>query len=698
LSPGNRQLFVAGGPEVQSFGGFLRLVGFQKENERFQGTGMEPMRLLYLEDETSIFNLVQDLLKNAQPDGFQLRRAVNLQEGLEILSRESFDLILLDLDLPDSHGLETLKRTHAHCSSLPIVVLTGIGDETVAEQVLEWGAQDFLEKMDLRSNTLARALRYALERKRDREAREVLEENERKLRALFHNLLAGVFLIDAESHMILEANDQAVKMTGGNRENLIGAVCHQFICPTEIGQCPLSDLNQAVDHSERLLLTAQGEQKAILKSVSTITLNGRPHFVESFIDISDRKRAEEELIESEQRYRNLVENISEGMLELDERGVATFCNQRMAEILGYDQSEIVNVDSFKFVEPYSRDSLNREWQERRKGKVGRYESILVRKDGARVPLMVFSSPLWDEQGKFKGALVIMSDITERKMLESQLLQSQKMEAVGQLAAGIAHEINTPTQYVTDNIQFLESSFGGLLDILREYESLRGELGSGPELSKKLFALEARSRVIDLEYLLEEIPLALSQTREGLGRITRIVRSMKEFAHPGLETKALLNLNQAIETTVTVARNEWKYVAEVETVFDPDLPSVFCIPGQINQVLLNILVNAAQAIAGEVEDKSDQKGKIEIRTIKKDREVEVRISDTGPGIPSSIRDRIFEPFFTTKEPGKGTGQGLSIAHRIIIRNHQGQLSVDSGPEQGTTFIIKLPIGDGEGPLV
>ena len=659
---------------------------------------MEPIRLLYLEDETSIFNLVQALLVGEQPGVFHLRRAANLKEGFDVLSRESFDLILLDLDLPDSRGLETLKRTHAHCPSLPIVVLTGIGDESVAEQVLELGAQDFLEKIDLKPKTLIRALRYAGERKRDRKAREALEENEKKLKALLHNLLAGVLLIDAESHVIVEVNDQAVKMTGASREQLLGAVCHQFICPAEKGECPISDLNQTVDYSERLLLTSQGEQKEILKSVSAITLNGRAHFVESFIDISDRKKAEEELKQSEQRYRNLVENISEGMMELDEQGNSTFCNQRMAEILGYDHSEMLQVNNFKLIEPSARGLLEREWQERRQGKVGRYELIFVKKDGARVPLMVFSSPVIDEQGNFKGALVIMSDITEHKMLESQLLQSQKMEAVGQLAAGIAHEINTPTQYVTDNIQFLGNSFGSILGILREYEALRGRLQAGEEVAETCSALEARGREIDLEYLLEEVPLALSQTREGLNRITKIVRSMKEFAHPGLETKGLLNLNQAIETTVTVARNEWKYVAEVETIFDPDLPSIFCIPGQINQVFLNILVNAAQAIAGEVEDKSDQKGKIEIRTIKKDREVEVRISDTGPGIPSSIRERIFEPFFTTKEPGKGTGQGLSIAHRIIVQNHQGQLSVVSDPGQGTTFIIKLPVGDGEGPLV
>jgi two-component system, NtrC family, sensor kinase len=659
---------------------------------------MEPIHLLYLEDETSIFNLVRVLLLNAQPDGFHLRRAENLKEGLEILSRESFDLILLDLDLPDSRGLETLKRTHAHSPSLPIVVLTGIGDETVAEQVLEWGAQDFLEKMDLKSKTLVRALRYARERKRDREAREALEENEKKLKALLHNLLAGVFLIDAESQVIVEVNEQAVKMTGASREQLLGAVCHQFVCPEEKGKCPISDLNQTVDHSERLLLTSQGEPKAVLKSVSAITLNGRPHFVESFIDISGRKKAEEELKQSEQRYRNLVENISEGMMELDEHGKSTFCNQRMAEILGYDRSEILNVNNFKLIEPSARSLHLREWKERREGKVGRYELIFVKKDGSRVPLMVFSSPIRDEQGNFKGALVIMSDITERKTLESQLLQSQKMEAVGQLAAGIAHEINTPTQYVTDNIQFLEDSFGSILGTVKEYEALRGRLPAGGELALEWSALEARGREIDLEYLLEEIPLALSQTREGLDRITRIVRSMKEFAHPGLETKALLNLNQAIETTVTVARNEWKYVAELETVFDPDLPPVFCIPGQINQVFLNILVNAAQAIAGEAEEKKGQKGKIEIRTIKKGREVEVRISDSGPGILPSIRERIFEPFFTTKEPGKGTGQGLSIAHRIIVQNHQGQLGVDSFPGQGTTFIIKLPVGDGEVPLV
>jgi two-component system, NtrC family, sensor kinase len=659
---------------------------------------MEPLRLLYLEDETSVFNMVRAILENTHPEGFLLRRAQYLLEGLAILAEESFDLILLDLDLPDSRGLETLKQVHARCPHLPIVVLTGIGDETVAEQVLELGAQDFLEKIELKPKTLIRALRYARERKRDREAREALEENEKKLSALLHNLLAGVLLIDAENHVIVEANAQAVKMVGKSRDQLLGTVCHQIICPAEVGHCPIGDLNQTEDHSERLLLTSQGEPKAILKSVSTITLKGRPHFVESFIDISDRKKAEEELKKSEQRYRNLVENISEGLMELDEQRNIAFCNLRLAEMLGYTPSEMVNINSYTLIDPATQSLHSQEWEERRQGKVGRYELTLIKKDGAPVPLMVFSSPIMDEQGNFKGSLVMLSDISERKMLESQLLQSQKMEAVGQLAAGIAHEINTPTQYVTDNIQFLENSFGSILGIVREYEAWRGRLQAEGVPALELSALEARGREIDLEYLLEEIPLALSQTREGLGRITRIVRSMKEFAHPGLETKALLNLNQAIETTVTVARNEWKYVAEVETVFDPDLPAVFCIPGQINQVLLNILVNAAQAIAEKAAGGSQPRGRIEIRTITKDREVEVRVSDTGPGIPSAIRERIFDPFFTTKEPGKGTGQGLSIAHRIIVQNHQGQLSVDSDPGQGTTFIITLPVGDGEGPLL
>jgi signal transduction histidine kinase len=195
---------------------------------------------------------------------------------------------------------------------------------------------------------------------------------------------------------------------------------------------------------------------------------------------------------------------------------------------------------------------------------------------------------------------------------------------------------------------------------------------------------------DLPYLEKELPNAIDQSLEGLRRIGRIVKAMKEFSHPGSNEKLPADINRAIETTITVARNEWKYVAEVVTDLDPSLPPVPCLQGEFNQVILNLLVNAAHAISAVVGDGAKNKGKITVTTRRVDDSAEITIHDSGTGIPKEIQARIFEPFFTTKPVGKGTGQGLSLAHSTIVKRHRGQIWFESAPGEGTTFFIRLPL--------
>jgi signal transduction histidine kinase len=226
--------------------------------------------------------------------------------------------------------------------------------------------------------------------------------------------------------------------------------------------------------------------------------------------------------------------------------------------------------------------------------------------------------------------------------------------------------------------------------MRLAELFKQQEASDTLLAQAVQEADGLFKEADGEFLIEEVPKAIEQTLEGLERISTIVRSMKEFAHPGPDSKTPTDLNRAIENTVIVAKNEWKYVAEVATDLDPQMPAVPCVPGEINQVLLNIIVNAAHAIAGVVKEGQGSKGLIRIRTRLVGQNAEIRISDTGTGIPHAIRDRIFDPFFTTKAPGKGTGQGLAIAYRVIVDKHGGQLSVESEEGSGTTFIIRLPL--------
>lgn len=278
------------------------------------------------------------------------------------------------------------------------------------------------------------------------------------------------------------------------------------------------------------------------------------------------------------------------------------------------------------------------------------------------------------------------EMAERKRMEGELAQAQKLEAIGHLAAGIAHEINTPAQYVGDNTRFLRDVFADVQTLLDDLERLLSAARAG-DIPAQLIA---DVRNAGLAYIREEAPRAIAQSLEGVERVASVVRAMKEFSHPGNGRKQPVNLNRAIESTLTVSRNEWKYVADVITDLDPDLPTVPCLAGDLNQVILNLVVNAAQAVASVVGDGSQGRGTITVRTRCDHDWAEIRVEDTGAGIPETIRGRVFDHFFTTKEVGKGTGQGLSIAHNIVVRKHGGAIRFESEEGKGTTFIVRLPL--------
>jgi len=288
-----------------------------------------------------------------------------------------------------------------------------------------------------------------------------------------------------------------------------------------------------------------------------------------------------------------------------------------------------------------------------------------------------------------AVLVVAQDVTARAQLEMDLRHAQKLEAVGSLAAGIAHEINTPIQFIGDNTRFLMDSFADLAKVLAKYRSLRQAAAGGEPVQALAQEVTEAERAADLDFVEEEIPKALAQSLEGVTRVATIVRAMKEFAHPNPSEKAAADLNRALQSTLIVARNEIKYVADVETDLQ-ELPLVQCNGGDMNQVFLNLLVNAAHAIKDRGDGNGD-KGVIGVRTRRDGDHVVISISDTGCGIPENIRDKIFEPFFTTKEVGRGTGQGLAIARSIVVDNHGGSLTFESAVGKGSTFYIRLPIG-------
>jgi len=289
---------------------------------------------------------------------------------------------------------------------------------------------------------------------------------------------------------------------------------------------------------------------------------------------------------------------------------------------------------------------------------------------------------------------VVRDVSRRRNLERQLSVAQRLESVGQLAAGVAHEINTPIQFVGDNLAFLNESFKNWAELYEKHEQLHKECQSLPDLAPLCEEITNAAEAMQLDFLREEMPAAIEQSVGGVSRVADIVRSMKEFSHPGGKAKSPMNINDAIESTLTVSRNEWKYIADVQTELDPALPTIRCFPGDLNQAFLNLIVNAAQAIAEKRQSpgNSDDIDTITVSTRVDGDEIEIRFADTGPGIPPETQQRIFDPFFTTKPVGVGSGQGLSIVYSIVVDRHQGKLSVESTFGKGTTFIVRLPIAE------
>lgn len=536
-------------------------------------------------------------------------------------------------------------------------------------------------------------------------AERALQEAELQYRSIFDNALEGIFQTSADGRLITVNPAMATILGYDSPATLVREVpdirTHMQTNPARR------------DTFFRRLLTGNQinnfeiQVTHVTGKILWISLNARPimdaqgnlNKIEGIAeDITKRKEAEDKLTryheeleetvrlrtsevrENQTFLQEVLEGIQAAVIVIHQETKAVMdCNSITEHLLGYDKKALSTVEgSLKRISVLFADlgdkSLNREF-------------VVERQDGVVIPVLRNVLPVI-----FKGVpayAIILFDISERKALERQVNMAQKLQSIGQLAAGIAHEINTPIQYIGSNISFLSESFGQLLEIHKRYTELMDRAKAGDDISEAIEEVSRQVEGLDLEFLQEEIPHAVKESLSGVDQVASIVKAMKQFAHPEQDNLTSVDINSALEQTAAISKNEWKYVADLQMDLDSTNPSIDGYPGPLNQVFLNMMINAAHAIQEQVGE-SDQKGQISIRTTTNASLAVISISDTGCGIPADKIQKIFDPFFTTKAVGKGTGQGLSIAYSIVTEKHKGTIEVESKVGWGTTFTIRLPI--------
>lgn len=501
--------------------------------------------------------------------------------------------------------------------------------------------------------------------------------------------------------LIIKANVGFLRLIDKNRDNIKGRLITELFLevfdPIFAKESGLRLCEKRFSQHENVR-TWNGKKFSLEIAVVTFSDEG-----EVFIEIRDNSHFQESYnrILSENKKLNIaLENINDGVITTNKNDRIILVNNGIEKIFGVDKTEMIGksiIDIFILFEAdYSVYAGKMKFSTifgmaRQDSMVINDTVVVTMKSGEKRTLLVSSTRMMDNMEQFSGFLYVIRDITEQIKIETMMNISRKMESIGQLAAGIAHEINTPMQYISDNITFLQDAFNSLYEYCGIYKKVLSTIDPGtPGLCELQEEYERR----DVAYLMQEIPAAIDQSRMGVEKVSRIVLAMKNFAHPGAKDKAFSDINEAIRVTTAISRNEYKYVADLELDLDENLPPVFCLIDEINQVILNMIINSAHAIKDKTDAGIYEKGLIRIITRYMDSHAEIIIRDTGMGIDSEIIDKIYDPFFTTKEVGKGTGQGLSIAHNIIVQQHKGDIHVESEKGEYSKFTITLPVGPDE----
>jgi PAS domain S-box-containing protein len=702
-----------------------------------------PIKVLVIDSDAPAASELCDKLADAKNVSFGAEVARTMSEGFELLAAVRFDAVIIDLNASGASGLASLKQLQVRAAETPIVVVSSVYKDSEALETVRAGAQDYLAKNRINPAALERILVHCIERQRARsrtamqssisrvlaEAETMPDATIQILRVLCESLeydFGQAWSLDCGSGELVSAETWqgtlgadtgfvALKQTRrlGRGKGLPGrawAAGGALWIPdvAEDSEYARAETLAGLRSALAFPITLGQEILGVIELFSAEVLEPDDELLRILTNIGNqigqflaRKRAEEQKARLMQERLLILDCASEGIYGLDLNGCITFMNRSAARMFRCDPQGLIGQHLHELFHHTHPDGTAYPAQDCpivtvfSTGEGSRSDQeYFWRTDGTHLAVDYSAFPVIEE-GHIKGAVVCFNDITDRKRMEVELRHAQKLEAVGGLAAGIAHEINTPIQFVGDNTHFVQDSFRDCTEMIQKYEEICQEARNGSVRAELLQQVDEVRQRIDWEYMRSEIPRAMEQMLDGIARVAKIVRAMKEFSHVDRSSeKTAADLNKALESTLVVARSELKYVADVEEHYGR-LPPVLCHLGDLNQVFLNLMVNAAHAI-GDVMEKTGKKGRIVVRTRQDAEWVEIAIRDTGTGIPEAARDKIFDPFFTTKEVGKGTGQGLTLARAIVVEKHGGTLTFETEVGKGTTFYVRLPVNGVQEP--
>jgi PAS domain S-box-containing protein len=635
------------------------------------------------------------------------------------------------LAVPGCQGIPSLRRLILAATSAPVVIVSSAYDEAQAFEAVRAGAEDYTVSSRMNTAAFERVILYAIERHMARQRTALQFSVSRMLAesATLRNAASGilgalcdfakcdsgeVWKTDALQDRLvlvdcwpappdsLSETDCSVSRTASRGQGLLGTVWASS-SPAWLPEHPNgADQSAGIEAAVALPLNVGTGTLGVLALFGPGATSRDEDFIKLLTSVAGqlgqfmaRKSAEEDRESLGAERLIILDSMSEGIYGLDRHANITFMNKSAARILGCNLEQVLGKNAhtlFHHTRPDGSAYAESECPVARLMVTGENhrsdQDYFWRLDGSHFAVDYSARPVF-KNNSINGAVISFTDISDKRQMEVELRHGQKLEAVGRLAAGIAHEINTPIQFIGDNTRFLQDSFRDTLEMIAKYEQIYDEAAKGSPNPGPIRELDAIRQKIEWSYLRVEIPKAMEQALDGVNRVATIVRAMKEFSHVDRSAeKTAADLNKALESTLIVARNEVKYVADVQTDFGP-LPPVICHLGDLNQVFLNLLVNAAHAIA-EAAGPNGEKGLITLRTTCDDEFVTVSIQDSGTGIPEAVRGKVFDPFFTTKEVGKGTGQGLALARAVVVDKHGGTLTFETQMGKGTTFFVRLPI--------